>query len=199
MRLSASRPSPSGENNEMIAIRKQYEAIGGKFIEHADAAEIFPGAWLSGPVARKYPERNWSGNKRIKTSEGLVEDTLPEDMSLVLDTERGLVVVSGCGHAGVVNTLEYARKTIRSTSIHAALGGFQVQDRARPNNHFWKALKQIANYLERSRNGHGDFSDGDSCAVEGFCRIACLPGRTHAKAGNDPNLLDPCSDRFLFQ
>jgi hypothetical protein len=37
----------------MIAIRKEYEASGGKFIEHAEGVEIFPGTWLSGPVPRK--------------------------------------------------------------------------------------------------------------------------------------------------
>src|SRR6185312_321161 len=57
---------------------------------------------------------------------GLVEDTIPEDIALVLDTDRGLVVVSGCGHAGVVNTLEYARKTVRAAPIFAAIGGFHL-------------------------------------------------------------------------
>src|ERR1039457_3813755 len=40
-----SRPSPKGEVNEMIAIRHEYEASGGKFIEHSESGEIFPGAW----------------------------------------------------------------------------------------------------------------------------------------------------------
>src|SRR6202034_3992461 len=100
-----SRPSAHGEGNPMIAIRKEYEATGGRFIEHSDGADIFPGAWLSGPVPRKYPERNWSVSGKVQTPEGLVEDTLPEDQSLVLDTTQGLVVVTGCGHAGIVNIL----------------------------------------------------------------------------------------------
>ena len=44
----------------------------------------------------------------------------------MLDTERGLVVVSGCGHAGIVNTLEYARKTVRAAPVFAVLGGFHL-------------------------------------------------------------------------
>jgi 7,8-dihydropterin-6-yl-methyl-4-(beta-D-ribofuranosyl)aminobenzene 5'-phosphate synthase len=55
-----------------------------------------------------------------------VEDTLPEDMSLVFDTGKGLVVLSGCGHAGIVNTLEYAQRKIRNTPIYAAIGGFHL-------------------------------------------------------------------------
>ncbi|MGH9323440.1 MAG: MBL fold metallo-hydrolase, partial [Vicinamibacteria bacterium] len=69
---------------------------------------------------------NWSGAGKVRSPEGLVEDTIPEDQSLVIETDRGLVVISGCGHAGIINTLEYARKKIRDGPIHAALGGFHL-------------------------------------------------------------------------
>ena len=83
-----SRPSPNGEQNEMIGIRKDYEASGGKCIEHTEGFDIFPGAWLTGPVPRKYPERNWSAGGKVQTPSGLVEDNIPEDQSLVLNTSR---------------------------------------------------------------------------------------------------------------
>ena len=122
-----SRPRGDGsESNETVGFKDPYEASGGTFVEVARPTEVFPGAWLTGPVPRSYPERNWSGNKRVKTAAGLVEDTLPEDISLILDTEQGLVVVTGCGHAGVINTLEYARKTVRNAPVHALLGGIHL-------------------------------------------------------------------------
>ena len=55
-----SRPGKDGEGNSMIATRKEYEATGGTFVEHDQAVELFPGAWLTGPVPRPFPERNWS-------------------------------------------------------------------------------------------------------------------------------------------
>jgi 7,8-dihydropterin-6-yl-methyl-4-(beta-D-ribofuranosyl)aminobenzene 5'-phosphate synthase len=115
-----------GEANETIALKTPYEASGGTFVEIARPTQIFPGAWLTGPVLRAHPERNWSGNARIKSVNGLIEDNLPEDMALVLDTARGLVLVSGCGHAGIINTLEYAQAKIRTAPVHAALGGFHL-------------------------------------------------------------------------
>jgi 7,8-dihydropterin-6-yl-methyl-4-(beta-D-ribofuranosyl)aminobenzene 5'-phosphate synthase len=123
-----SRPSADGthEDNRMIAIRREYESAGGVFIEHDKPAELYPGVWLTGPVPRVYPERNWSGAGRVRTPEGLVEDTIPEDQALVFDTEKGLVVLDGCGHAGMINTLEYARRRFRQAPIHAALGGFHL-------------------------------------------------------------------------
>jgi len=125
--LFLSRPAPDGrESNEMVALKVPYEATGGAFVEVARPTALFPGAWLTGPVPRVHPERNWSGKTQIATAGGLVEDTIPEDMSLVLDTDKDLVVVSGCGHAVVVNTLEYARAEVRRAPVHAALGGFHL-------------------------------------------------------------------------
>ncbi len=120
------RPSNNGEGNYVVKIKSDYEATGGTFIEYNEPKEILPGVWLTGPVPRVHAERNWSGSGRMKTPDGLVEDNLPEDMSLVAVTDKGLVVVSGCGHAGIINTLEHARKKVQNTNVYAALGGFHL-------------------------------------------------------------------------
>ena len=121
-----SRPGKNGESNDMVAMRKEYEATGGRFVEHDGPSEIFPGAWLSGPVPRKYPERNWSGAGKVKTPDGIVEDTIPEDQTLVLETNRGLVVITGCGHAGIVNILTQAHGAFPDSPVHAVLGGLHL-------------------------------------------------------------------------
>ncbi len=120
------RPNASGDSNVMVKYKPEYETTGGQFIEYAEPKEILPGVWLTGPVPRTYPEKNWSGTGRMKSPDGLVEDTLPEDMSLVFVTDKGLVVLSGCGHAGIINTLEHARKAIKPAPIYAAIGGFHL-------------------------------------------------------------------------
>jgi 7,8-dihydropterin-6-yl-methyl-4-(beta-D-ribofuranosyl)aminobenzene 5'-phosphate synthase len=121
------RPSAGGgESNPMIAVRAAVQAGGGAFLEHDGPVQLFPGVWLTGPIPRRYPERNWSGSGRVRTPEGLVEDSVPEDQALVIDTDRGLVVIAGCAHAGIINTLEDARRVVRDAPIHAALGGFHL-------------------------------------------------------------------------
>jgi 7,8-dihydropterin-6-yl-methyl-4-(beta-D-ribofuranosyl)aminobenzene 5'-phosphate synthase len=110
----------------MAATRKEYETTGGRFVVYDHPVELWNGVWLTGPVPRKYPERNWSGHVEIQTPGGWKEDTIPEDMSLVINTAKGLVVVSGCGHSGIVNTLDYARAKIRNAPVYAALGGFHL-------------------------------------------------------------------------
>ncbi len=78
----------------------------------------FTPVWLPGyPVNDRFV---------VRSPEGVVPDTIPESMSMVIHTTKGLVVVSGCGHAGLVNTLEHARAITRPAPIHAAIGGFHL-------------------------------------------------------------------------
>jgi 7,8-dihydropterin-6-yl-methyl-4-(beta-D-ribofuranosyl)aminobenzene 5'-phosphate synthase len=121
-----SRPTPAGEDNAMIAIARQYRETGGEIIEHNGPSEIYPGLWLTGPVPRVFPERNWSVTGKVQTPTGLVEDTIPEDQSLVVNTPQGLVLISGCGHAGMINTLTFAETEFPKTPVLAALGGFHL-------------------------------------------------------------------------
>lgn len=122
-----SRPAADGgEVNNMIAMRPQYEATGGRFVEHDRVTEIMPGVWLTGPIPRKYPERNWSGAGKMRTSAGLVEDTVPDDQSIVVNTSEGLVVITGCGHAGIVNILTATDQAFDHTKVHAVIGGLHL-------------------------------------------------------------------------
>ncbi len=122
------RDMPNGWT-PMTKVRDEYEKLGGKVVVYSKPVELYPGVWLTGPVPRVYPEKNYGIGplSKIHMPDGsAVEDTIPEDMSLVIDTDRGLVVISGCGHSGIVNTLEYARKAVRNAPIHAAIGGFHL-------------------------------------------------------------------------
>jgi 7,8-dihydropterin-6-yl-methyl-4-(beta-D-ribofuranosyl)aminobenzene 5'-phosphate synthase len=112
--------------NPMIAIKKDFEATGGKFIEHDKPEEILPGVWLTGPVPRAYPEKNYPSGVEVNEGGQWLEDNLPEDQSLVFNTSQGLVLLAGCGHAGIINTLQFARQFLRPAPIDAAIGGFHL-------------------------------------------------------------------------
>jgi len=129
------------EANTMIAARHDYESAGGTFVEYDQPREIFPGVWLTGPVPRKYPEKNWNPGRKLRLADGkTIEDNLPEDQSLVIVTDKGLVLISGCGHAGVINTMEHMRAKISPAPVYAALGGFHLYD-ASDDTLTWTASK----------------------------------------------------------
>lgn len=133
-----------------MAPRKEaFEAEGGAFIEHAEAKEIHPGIWLTGPVPRHHPEKNYGffvGDEykvgKVRSPDGVIDDNIPESMSMVITTNKGLVVISGCGHAGLVNTLEYAADLTGTDKVHAALGGFHLLH-ASDANLVWTAKKLV--------------------------------------------------------
>jgi 7,8-dihydropterin-6-yl-methyl-4-(beta-D-ribofuranosyl)aminobenzene 5'-phosphate synthase len=107
-------------------VRDRYEALGGRFVVHDKPHELHPGMWITGPIPRVHPEKNWTPFMRIQHGDQRIEDTIPEDQAVVLNTSHGLVVVAGCGHAGIVNTMEYAQSITNGKPIHAVLGGFHL-------------------------------------------------------------------------
>jgi 7,8-dihydropterin-6-yl-methyl-4-(beta-D-ribofuranosyl)aminobenzene 5'-phosphate synthase len=58
-------------------------------------------------------------------------DAIEDDTSIVMNLRgRGLVVLSGCAHAGIVNTVRYAREVTGVEAVHAIMGGFHLSGRA---------------------------------------------------------------------
>lgn len=54
-------------------------------------------------------------------------EDLDEDQAIVIHLKgKGLVVLSGCAHSGIVNTIEYARQFTGVEKIHAVIGGFHL-------------------------------------------------------------------------
>ncbi len=121
------RPDNPEFTHFLTKLKTDYEVSGGHFQTYKSAAEIYPGVWITGPVPRNNDERNWSGSGKVARANGQVtEDNVPEDQSLVFNTKDGIVIISGCGHAGVVNTMEYARKLVGPQPIAALIGGFHL-------------------------------------------------------------------------
>jgi 7,8-dihydropterin-6-yl-methyl-4-(beta-D-ribofuranosyl)aminobenzene 5'-phosphate synthase len=190
-----SRPGSDGrETNETLAIKRDYEALGGSFTLIDRPTELFPGAWLTGPVPRIHPERNWF-KRTIKDADGrLVEDNVPEDMSLVLDTEKGLVVLAGCGHAGIINTLEFARQQVREAPVFAVLGGLHLFE-ADAATLDWTASKLRSFGVSHMLGAHctGIESVFGLRQRLGLTRTTCAVGAVGAKfsleAGIDPGMI----------
>jgi 7,8-dihydropterin-6-yl-methyl-4-(beta-D-ribofuranosyl)aminobenzene 5'-phosphate synthase len=103
-----------------------YVRSGGTFTVISSFHELLPGIYLTGPVPRIHDEENYPKTTMVKTAGGTKVDIVEEDMSLVINTSKGLVLLSGCGHAGIVNTLEQVRKNFPGKKVIAAIGGFHL-------------------------------------------------------------------------
>jgi len=56
------------------------------------------------------------------------KDLLLDDQALILKMKSGLVVITGCGHSGIINTLRWGLKISGAENIHAVIGGFHLID-----------------------------------------------------------------------
>ncbi|MCB1741408.1 MAG: MBL fold metallo-hydrolase [Gammaproteobacteria bacterium] len=122
-----SRPLPGGvEANPMIAARAALRARGVAVHEYAEAAEILPGIWVTGPVRRVHAEQGFAADIDLRPRTSMTPDFIPESQGLAISTREGFVVLLGCGHAGVINTLSHVQSAIASLPIHAVLGGFHL-------------------------------------------------------------------------
>lgn len=101
--------------------------------EHAELnlssqpVEVAPQVWTSGEVAPRPEGEGRSARHVIHTPHGWAPDPYADDLALVLDTSVGLVVILGCCHAGLLNTLAHARRTFDG-QIQAVLGGAHLLD-----------------------------------------------------------------------
>ena len=55
-------------------------------------------------------------------------DTAKDDTGIVIKTDKGLIVISGCGHSGICNTIEQAKAVTKENKIYAVLGGFHLKE-----------------------------------------------------------------------
>jgi 7,8-dihydropterin-6-yl-methyl-4-(beta-D-ribofuranosyl)aminobenzene 5'-phosphate synthase len=88
----------------------------------AEPAEILPGVWTSGEIADRPDFKGRSSQHHIRVDETWQPDPYKDDLSLALQTPQGLVVVCGCCHAGLLNTLAHIRRCF-SQPVRAIIGG----------------------------------------------------------------------------
>lgn len=148
------RLNEAGEDqNGLRLIKAEYLATGGVFIVHDKPTELYPGVWLTGPVPRPNEEKNWSPGLWLMTAQGRVEDNVPEDSALVFDTNEGIVVLTGCGHAGIVNIVEYARIIAGNKPLLAVIGGLHLFN-ASDQTLAWTGAKLKSYRIENLLAGH---------------------------------------------
>ena len=107
--------------------REEIEALGLKVVEVKNPTQIIPGAYFTGNIERVTAYEKVAPTYLIKRSEKLERDDFPGEQALFFNVKgKGLVVLSGCAHVGIVNTVKHAQKVSGTDKIHAVMGGFHL-------------------------------------------------------------------------
>ncbi|HBE73577.1 MAG TPA: MBL fold metallo-hydrolase [candidate division Zixibacteria bacterium] len=87
--------------------------------------EIATGIGLTGPIPRTSGFEDVGGAFYLDGA-GTLPDGLEDDLAMWIDTPKGLVVMTGCAHAGLVNTLGHVRRISGRDKVRAVIGGFHL-------------------------------------------------------------------------
>ncbi len=101
------------------------EDAGNRIVWSRSQTAVGPGVFVTGSIPRANDFED-TGGSFYRDEACRHADDLADDQALVIDSPAGLVVLLGCAHAGVVNTLEYVLRVTGRTSVHAVIGGMHL-------------------------------------------------------------------------
>lgn len=88
-----------------------------------DYEEIEPGIFFSGQIPRVTDYEKPDAHLKVKQSDDFVQDPLLDDSSLLIETDAGPVILTGCAHSGIVNVMEHFKAKSGHDRFHAVIGG----------------------------------------------------------------------------
>lgn len=168
----------SGDQSRFVGIpyRRVYlESLGANFRLGNELVTVGPGIFLTGEIARHstFEKGDSAMTAILPNGDTIHPDPLKDDLSLIVDTSKGLILVLGCAHAGLINIIEYVLAQTGRDRIHAIIGGTHLGFSS--DEQFEETLQVIDRYqIERIGVSH----------CTGLPRAAML----HAQLG----------DRFFF-
>ena len=110
----------------------------GSFLSRDKAAQHFPLGlhkapfWITdrlvflGEIPRRNDFENQVPMAQVAVGDHFEDDHIPDDSALVYTAEKGLIVITGCAHAGICNTIEYAREVCGKERVQTVIGGFHL-------------------------------------------------------------------------
>ena len=152
--------------------REHLVHLGADFRSVEEPLELVPNLWISGPVPR---ETNYEeGDSRLVVPENCEEeaccagtafqkDPLLDDMAIYVRCSKGLVVLGGCAHSGIINMVNHGLKVTASIKVHGLLGGTHLGPTLEPQQNATMAALEWFN---------PDFIASNHCT--GFAMMARL-------------------------
>ncbi len=103
--------------------REELESRGAHFNLMREPVHISDNVMTTGEIPMLLEYEDVENNLFVKEDGALQQDPLADDLALIIDADFGLVVILGCAHRGIVNTLRHAQNITGKELIYAAIGG----------------------------------------------------------------------------
>jgi 7,8-dihydropterin-6-yl-methyl-4-(beta-D-ribofuranosyl)aminobenzene 5'-phosphate synthase len=139
-----------GERNVFIGIKytRPYleETLGARFRLIREFTEIASGVYFSGEVARETSFEHPDKRLKVRQNGKMVDDPLRDDISLLIETDEGPVIVLGCAHAGVVNVMNHFCNKTGYDGFRAVIGGTHLGFMAGPGDQLARSMDAFDHY-----------------------------------------------------
>jgi 7,8-dihydropterin-6-yl-methyl-4-(beta-D-ribofuranosyl)aminobenzene 5'-phosphate synthase len=98
-----------------------------RVVEVKSPTEVIPGAYFSGNIERVTTYEKVPPSLLVKRGDAIVVDSFPGEQAMAFNVKgKGLVVLSSCAHAGIINTVMHVQKMTGVEKVYAVVGGFHL-------------------------------------------------------------------------
>jgi 7,8-dihydropterin-6-yl-methyl-4-(beta-D-ribofuranosyl)aminobenzene 5'-phosphate synthase len=110
----------------MPCSREYLENHGARFTLSKEPVRIASDMMTTGEIPMLTEYEKIEGNLHILEGGTYQPDRLADDLSLIINTECGLVVITGCGHRGIINIIDHSCKLTGNNTVYAVIGGIHL-------------------------------------------------------------------------
>jgi 7,8-dihydropterin-6-yl-methyl-4-(beta-D-ribofuranosyl)aminobenzene 5'-phosphate synthase len=125
----------------------EWKAARAKIILSEEPYKLSQGCWTTGFIPRTSFEQSGRPTKLLyRDGSDFTPDDLEEDQAIVINVkDKGLIVLSGCAHSGIVNTVKHSKEFTGIDTIYAVIGGFHL---ARAND---EEIEKTIEYIKSTK------------------------------------------------
>jgi len=135
---------PKGKPERYIGVPYQQsllESLGARFKLNTGPVKLSENIMTTGEIRMVTDFESVDRGLFIKTGDGWQPDTVPDDLALTINTPAGLVVVLGCAHRGMINTLYMARELTGIDKVYMVVGGCHLKDAS--EEQIWQTISAL--------------------------------------------------------
>ena len=118
-----------GEMNRYAGIphiKQNLEALGASFNLSKEPVRISDNIMTTGEIEMVTDYETIDDRLYIKKGDKLIPDPMADDLALIVRTEEGLILITGCAHRGIINTVKHVQKLTDAEYIHTLIGGMHL-------------------------------------------------------------------------
>jgi 7,8-dihydropterin-6-yl-methyl-4-(beta-D-ribofuranosyl)aminobenzene 5'-phosphate synthase len=108
--------------------KEALESLGARFVLTNQPFHISDNIMTTGEIPMNTEFEGIHDRLFVKEGDHWTPDHVPDDQALIIKTAHGLVIISGCAHRGIVNTIQHAKRLTGVDKIYAILGGLHLMD-----------------------------------------------------------------------